>query len=399
MKSGMLILCIDRLGTRFLGPYGGTWMPTPAFDRLACESLTCDFAFAEGDTLQAAYRGFWLNLHGSSRADSMTQSIARDAHEADRQTILITDEQELLNLAGAADFHEQILLADRSSNGSPSESIEETWFGHFTHELVELTQSATSSTFLWAHFGGLGRRWDSPLENRETLRDEDDPAPWLETTPPSLRLTNSDDPDAALPYVLAYAAELTTIDHFLALLLDSLPPNWDFVLLSPRGFPLGEHGFVGSESAAPYEELLHTPFLVRRSDGAGKLARRQGFTVPADLHATIASLWNSNKIGWGIDLFCGGDFERGRDRVLHCCQKGSGIRTNAWHWVAPEVDARPGQLFAKPDDRFEINDVAQRVREVPETMQSVLEDMQFAVSERIPFAHPPLPEILVSGHR
>jgi hypothetical protein len=48
-----------------------------------------------------------------------------------------------------------------------------------------------------------------------------------------------------------------------------------------------------------------------------------------------------------------------RDRVVAAVAAGPAIATAGWHAVAPDGSAAV-RLFAKPDDYFEMNDVAER---------------------------------------
>src|SRR5262249_29866551 len=59
------------------------------------------------------------------------------------------------------------------------------------------------------------------------------------------------------------------------------------VLLSPRGFPLGEHRRVGSCDDALYAELTHVPLMMRLPEQIGGANRTRWLIQPADLSATI----------------------------------------------------------------------------------------------------------------
>ena len=61
-----VVLVVDRLGAGNLGPYGNTWIDTPQFNRLAMESLLCEFALSDCPCLSTAYRAYWHGGHALS---------------------------------------------------------------------------------------------------------------------------------------------------------------------------------------------------------------------------------------------------------------------------------------------------------------------------------------------
>ena len=54
-----VIVVIDRLGAGFLGPYGATWLDTPALNRLASQSLLIEHPLSDSPELVQVYRSFW----------------------------------------------------------------------------------------------------------------------------------------------------------------------------------------------------------------------------------------------------------------------------------------------------------------------------------------------------
>ena len=55
------------------------------------------------------------------------------------------------------------------------------------------------------------------------------------------------------------------------------------------------------------------------------------------------------------------------------------------------------ELFAKPDDRFEVNEASNRCREVVLELRTALEQFEQACQSAEPAPLPPLPESLVAG--
>src|SRR4029453_2326583 len=74
------------------------------------------------------------------------------------------------------------------------------------------------------------------------------------------------------------------------------------------------------------------------------------------------------------------------------------LRTPAWYARFSESEAT--ELYLKPDDRWEVNDLARRCPEVAEAMRKALEDFQTAAESHAAggAVEPrPLDEILVRG--
>ena len=69
------------------------------------------------------------------------------------------------------------------------------------------------------------------------------------------------------------------------------------------------------------------------------------------------------------------------------------IRTPAWHLRTADEP----ELFAKPDDRWEVNNVASRCRDVVECLQNALLEYE----RRLPAGRiselPPLDDVLLNG--
>ena len=102
--------------------------------------------------------------------------------------------------------------------------------------------------------------------------------------PPSLPFTAGvDDPDILLGYQQACAAQVMLIDDFRGVILELMDsdPRWKstmFCLMATRGYPLGEHHWVGdpmlagSETSAEasrlgqratlHDESLHVPLMI-----------------------------------------------------------------------------------------------------------------------------------------
>ena len=88
--------------------------------------------------------------------------------------------------------------------------------------------------------------------------------------------------------------------------------------------------------------------------------------------------------------------ERGatRDRIVIAGRgRERAIRTPAWYLRKSE----PPELYAKPDDFWEINDVANRCQEVVESLLDAADRFEQTIYSGTAADLPPLDEVLVEG--
>jgi arylsulfatase A-like enzyme len=62
LRSAVVIV-VDRLGAGFLGPYGNTWLDTPAVNSLASRSLLVETVIADSPVLADACGSYWTGRH------------------------------------------------------------------------------------------------------------------------------------------------------------------------------------------------------------------------------------------------------------------------------------------------------------------------------------------------
>ncbi len=370
-----IVLVIDRLGAGYLGPYGNTWLETPGFNQFASQSLLCEQMLANSPDLASTYQSYWRTAAPQSDAPSLPQL----ARTAGCRTILVTDDEVVSQFAGSADFDEvHFVRPSTNTPQSPANEMEETLFIRLMEaaiEQLESWQSATQPQLLWIHARAMNGAWDAPVELRQQFADEDDPPPSEEVQPPQEMLSKDHDPDALLSVAHSYAGQVAVVDIGLQALLGAVEelPQRDSLLVavtSPRGYPLGEHRRVGECDGALYGELLHVPCLLRFPQAEGALARTQQLVQPADLFATIA-----DGAGWtqGATILAAsllrivrGEPAVRRDFILAAAPGQRIVRTPAWQLriVQNDAEGERCELYAKPDDRWEFNDVASRADEI-----------------------------------
>lgn len=386
--TNVLVVVIDRLNAGFLGPYGNSWVPTPAINRLASQALLAEFHFASSPELADAYRSYWQGEHPLAAQPADQLSLPEFWQQSGRQTWLITDEREVADLPLSSQFAQRELLKPPTITRAAAESTE-THFADVIAAGIEHLRAAEAPFALWLHARGCSGPWDAPLALREHLRDEEDPEPPTFIEPPQLQLPKDYDPDELTAYGHAYAAQVMAIDECLESLftaLDESPhaSNTLLVLTSPRGYLLGQQRQVGAPLALLLEDTVHIPLFVRFPQNQAAGERRQGLSETRDLYSLLQS-WGETSLPQ-------------RDRLLLASNTEQVFRTPAWH-LRKETASQQCQLFAKPDDRYEVNDVADRCQSQVEQLEAALLATAEAIRNRQENELAPLAEELLDTRR
>ncbi|GAB6165461.1 hypothetical protein JCM19992_14610 [Thermostilla marina] len=406
----VVILCIDRIQAGFLGPYGNTWVDTPGLNRLAAEAFLFENCFTATNDLWRGFESLVSGRHPALLRNGKTAPIRLPG----RKALLISDDREILESDAAQGFDEAYSLASLTvACDAPADDWSETPIARLAAETVQiLTQSAEPFT-AYCRFDYLNRTWQAPIAFREHYLSEDDSPAEQSTTPPCLRAeTDQLDPDVVFLHQVSYAAEITVLDRCLEAFvkaIDEARPNTLFVFTSARGYPLGEHGVVGPDERL-YNETLHVPLLIRFPERQYAGLRSPTLCYAHDL-LPMAAEWilsaSADEFGRTIDEPSGGaspcplcgrhnpvqvirrpftEPAQQREALLAVESFSDGgiayaVRTK--HWFArglrlqqddASVDLDPidvetkrdsrGELFFKPDDYWEVSDVADRCDEV-----------------------------------
>jgi arylsulfatase A-like enzyme len=191
-----------------------------------------------------------------------------------------------------------------------------------------------------------------------------------------------------------YAGTVTLVDRWLGTLCAALRrlgrmDDTLVVFTSDQGEPLGEHGYVRRFRPWLYEELIHTPLIVRLPHGRHGGTRHQALVQTVDLLPTIVSalglppLANGDREDLapihGHDLLplIRGESTKVRDYAcLGMDVAEFAIRTHLWHLVVPiehdPEEPRSPELYRKPEDRWDQNNVVDRHPEVAEHLELTL---------------------------
>lgn len=335
-----IVIAIDGLRAAALGAYGQTACPTPALDDFAAEAETYEWAYAPTPEPLDTY----------ARLAAAPGLPAPD--------LLLTDDA--ATTAPLADRAARVVEVTPSRPAALAESIGATEQAAFwvrcAEELVRLTEAGDEAPLAWLHSRGLYGPWDAPIELIEAQRDEDDPDFGTPTGPPDnfdADPGSSEACDARFAASCRYAAQVAVLDACLAGLLEVIDGLYEgrevrVLIVGLRGFPLGEHGRIGGVDPRLFSEQQHAPLLVRRNDPQRRFARdRRPTTIDSALAAELA---NSGA--------------NGGEARLSSASGAQALRTEDWllRRPAPEADPdgleRSPELYVKPDDRWEQNDIA-----------------------------------------
>ena len=263
-----------------------------------------------------------------------------DAHK-----ILLTDDTDVFLHEKAGWFDEKHRLESKQRS-RPVGSIEETQFFRNLASVADLLRDRTGKPFLfWAHFEGFRGVWDFPMSYRQRYQIDEDPEPYPGAALPSISGTNID-PDTRQSVAEAYSGGVTVLDEALSGLLaflqeEGLDRNTVLLFMSVRGFSLGEHHYIGI-SEELYGENVHLPLFIRFPDGAFAGFRSQTLLQPADVGGLLVKA----------------DLPEKPDEIHPLLRIGKEVIVTP-DWFIYQKPAR-NELYVKPDDRWEANDVADR---------------------------------------
>lgn len=393
--AGPNIICFltDRLHLGYLGAYGNGWIGTPAFDRLAGESVLFDRAFAATLSLPELTDAFWTGkepldtdrptpekhagflgrLFAKGRPTSSSPLFTL-LSAAGYRSFLLTDEAEVAEL-GRAYFDKTELLPPAKEIAESPEGC--AFFRCMTSAaaLAARLDRSGAPFFLWIHMKGWDGVWDAPLSVRDGAREDDaDPPPYDGALPPSFEIPPEGDDDALRAVVEAYAAGVRLWDMSLELFLDALArgnlsDRTALFLGGARGLSLGEHRRVGTGGPGDlYFEETHVPLLYRPAGGPSEAIRSFGLCGPTDLFRSLLRLaGGAPKEKTLLDL---ASEEVDSIRTELCVTQADassprqGVITDEWFLLRDRGRTPPRrELFLVPDDRWNVNQVADRVGE------------------------------------
>jgi arylsulfatase A-like enzyme len=389
----VLAVILRGLNLGYLGCYGNEWVATPTLDRLAAQGVVFDQHFADqpDDTGAAsAWQTGRYTLPLPDEPDQPGPAVFPQLAEQGIETFLVASAsaadcrgwKHLCNLE-PADGHEPILEA-------------------VTGALDQL--ASASQWLLRVELSGLLPPWNVPEPHRNRYAEE---LEMDEELPDSASEESDEAVDPArtalLPQQVEYAAAVTYLDEGLGQLLEVLDerdPSGDVLVLvtTDQGQSLGERS---QDPAHLHETRIHLPLLLRLPNQAEAGRRIAFLTQPVDLVPTLFEAFGlpSPEVH-GRSLLPLARGQTGPLRAYACAglrrdkEVEWALRTPDWAFLLPLAASPPGrpQLYVKPEDRWEVNDVVQHHPDLAEKLEQTLRGFVEAARRPGPLQPPPLPD-------
>ncbi|HEY7330829.1 MAG TPA: sulfatase-like hydrolase/transferase [Gemmataceae bacterium] len=390
-----------------LGCYGNSGVLTPSLDMLASEGIVFDQHFADNADSAGARRAWRSGHYHFPTEDQTTLTGQRPdllalLHQKEIHTCLIIDDSRTspLGFGSGWDVVERVRASEEEM---PLDAVLEV-VGAALERLER-----QDNWLLWIELASVLPPWNVPAEIQEAYfseeMDEEDEVETdegeemeIEESEPLTPLTvvpdgpiDRMDDHLYLSLQTSYAAAVSYVDTAIGQLLqalDGLEGGNDILLIvtTDTGQNLGEHGIVGTCRPWLHDELIHLP-LVMRLPGAAEAGRRvSALTQAVDLAPTLADWFQTRMTevhGRSLLPLARGEVESIRPHAYAALQVGNtleyALRTPDWAFLLPiklnHEDAERGpQLYVKPDDRWEVNNVLQHHLELAERLEKTLRD-------------------------
>jgi arylsulfatase A-like enzyme len=414
----MKILVITPRGFHlgYLGCYGNAWIVAPCLDTFASESVVFDHHYSDCPSPVGAWRAWRTGCYNFPTPGNESISLPLASCDilsvlraGNMPSILITDSPEVHDPNDSRAWQEVHAI----SAGKAKESYwKESWKA--VSESIRQLDSHEHG-LLWLETSFLIPPWTVDASGCDDLSaeiDEESPEETIEPLlHPTMGLLDPSEESTFLRLQRTYAAAVSRLDRELGelwrrLRRDDIYDSLMIILTTDRGFPLGEHGLVGDSQPWLYEELVHLPLMVRLPNGANAGQRIGTLTQSVDLMPTLLeafSLSFPETHGSSLLPLIRGEQERIRDHACSGLLRGTAteyaLRTQDWAFLLPE-DTRPGdaypplrdrQLYVKPEDRWEVNNVLQHYPELVEQLEETLRALVKAPPRSPGVATPGLP--------
>jgi arylsulfatase A-like enzyme len=386
----VLVIIARGLQASALSCYGNPWIDSPALDALAAEGVVFDQHFADAADPAEVRRVWRSGRYATPGADLLAALRQRGI-----TSHLIVDASRPAPPHG--EDWDRVEIVEPQEDQPPLE----TTLTAVQAALDELKQR--DDWLLWVEFATLLQPWEPPeeyltpyFEDEPATQEEEDeeeasePEPMKPFTQVQEGPIDPDDNPLFVSLHSSYAAVLTYLDGAIGRILDHLEETLDqtlIVVTTDVGPSLGEHGVVNIP--AVHEENIHLPLLMRLpgADAGGR--RVPALTQTVDLAPTLADVFEvllQGAEGFTLLPLVYGDAEKVRDFACAWLPNAACLRTLEWALVLPpEQGKNPApQLFVKPEDRWEVNDVAQHHQELTEELERNLRTFLAAIAQLLP---------------
>jgi arylsulfatase A-like enzyme len=410
MKTLVIIANGFHLG--YLGCYGNDWVATPALDRLAAEGIVFDQHYSDRPDARGAHHAWRTGNYsfpGSgapfdrSELTNYSLDLLRLLESAGIATVLIIDREQSKEFAsGWSNVYE--LPASQEKRVTVEQTLETI--------LAAVDALADHEDWLlWVETSALMPPWSIPDQFLETYFDneEEGAQPLNPLADPIPGFVDKNDDELLIRLQRTYAATVSYLDAGLDALFEELQARSFMekvmiVVTTDRGLPLGEHGIVGFHRPWLHEELIHLPLLVRMPDSAEAGRRISVLTQPVDLMPTVLDAFGRpipQCHGHSLLPLIRGEKDSLRSyacsglQIDDACELA--LRTKEWGFIlplqtTPADPPRIAQLYVKPDDRWEVNNILSHHMDWADNLERILREFVEATGRPGPLQAPVLEE-------
>jgi len=417
-----IVIVVHGWNVSWLGPYGNEWVLTPNLDRLAAEGVAFDQHIADLPDPALAWQTLWSGRYSFPSRTTKPQpspiSLAT-LPEREIQTIWLPD----LRSAPSREEEEcweTIIAPRRDADSGPEVAL----IAAAEAGIEVLTTAAKSLLWIetdrplppWsinddvfaAYYDACGplleEDEDAIASNGESGAEEM-PPPWVD--PPSGEVESFSERDwrRLAAGVASVTSQLDTElgEIFERLREAGLDQDCLWVVTASAGLPLGEHGHIGYQRSLLYEDRTHVPLIMRLPGGREAGRRVDSLTQPVDILPTLLEWFqhSPSSVAHGKSLLPLAT--RRSDPIREYAVSGLGggkgtewaLQTPQWKLILParsgaEDAGRSPQLFEKPDDRWEVNDLRAKHLEWTEHLEERLHAFVAAAAADGPLAAPRL---------
>ena len=388
-----LIVSFDSLATNSIGCYGNEWIETPHLDRLAATGAIFDRSFVKSVGSQAGMA--WSNgrHHVTASQDFGSNSLGNLLKSNGIRTQLIAAGSPQ-SWQQAADFHK---VSRVQGNDGPDAKPDEIPFAQVVREGISALNELPSGgedRLLWLHAACPG----APPEGFDELYFED----FEERGQQIAELPD----EARARHPAVYAGSVSLLDHWLGELIASVETVSTrepllLIVTAASGYLWQEiispaSGSPSIQYSPPGDQLARTPMLLKVYSDARSAEiislRSDRFVQACDLVPTLIDWFGKAGATGSLPL-------EGRSLLRELTDDGPGrpyvlygdghfmnaIRTPDWLCVQDRSpDLPPGlltpdrasfvSLYVKPEDVWEVNNVASQQPEVVDELLRLMTD-------------------------
>lgn len=408
-----LVIVARGLHLGYLGCYGNEWVETPALDRLAAEGVVFDQHYADQPDADGAQRAWQTgHYHLPALGEENEVRLPEAAHlfpslaEQGAATFYISDSRGQPGSSIPADWQQVFLLEPAGANRGLPQQIPDALAKALSH------LTASRHWLLRLDLGTLLPPWHTPeefLDRYTSPGEEEERDTPLPVGADSTLCEPEETRDLAHQELQnRYAAAVTHLDTGIGQVLHEceqrgLLEEMLVLVTSDGGQKLGEDAMRRGPKRSLHEESIHLPLLLRLPGKAEAGRRVFALTQSVDLLPTVFEAFGMPlPAAHGHSLL---PLARGQGlpvRPYACTGLRAGdtvewaLRSPDWYFLLP-VSSAPSdpplesELYVKPDDRWEVNNVRQHHLEFAEQLEQTLRGFVDATRRPGPLRPPELP--------